>query len=103
MKADTHPSFTMVLFKDITCDFSFIAGTAANPKNFAGTETVDGVEYPVMKIDISSASHPFYTGKQKSLSTQGKVERFLRKYGMYDAAVAKEEAAAAEAGAEADA
>ena len=92
MKADTHPQFTMVLFKDTTCDFSFIAGTATNPKNFSGTETVDGVEYPVLKIEVSSASHPFYTGKQKSLGSQGKVERFLRKYGMYDAAVAKEEA-----------
>ena len=106
MKANTHPEFRLVLFKDITCDFSFVAGTAADPKTFAGTETVDGVEYPVVKIDISSASHPFYTGKQKALSTQGNVEKFLRKYGMLEeakAAAAAAEAAEAAAAAEATA
>ena len=62
MKANTPPDFRLVLFKDITCDFSFVAGSAADPKTYAGTEEVDGVEYPVIKIDISSASHPFSSG-----------------------------------------
>jgi large subunit ribosomal protein L31 len=82
MKTDTHPEFRLVCFKDITCDFQMVAGTTMDPKKFDGTVEVDGVEYPLVKVDISSASHPFFTGTQKLMDTEGRVQRFLRKYGM---------------------
>lgn len=82
MKSDIHPEFRLVCFKDITCDFQMVAGTTMDPKKFDGTVEVDGVEYPLVKVDISSASHPFFTGTQKLMDTEGRVERFLRKYGM---------------------
>jgi large subunit ribosomal protein L31 len=82
MKTDIHPEFRMVVFKDISCDFEMLCGTSTDPKNFNGTATVDGVEYPVIRVDISSGSHPFYTGTQKLMDTEGRVDRFMRKYGM---------------------
>jgi len=82
MKDGIHPKFELVCFKDITCDFQFIAGSTMDPNKYDGTIEVDGTEYPLVKIDISSHSHPFFTGKQKLMDTEGRVERFLRKYGL---------------------
>ena len=81
MKADIHPSYQFVVVRDISADFEFLTKTSADPKLFKGTTTIDGVEYPVMQVDISSASHPFYTGQQKIMDTEGRVEAYYRKYG----------------------
>ena len=78
MKPDIHPKYQPVVFQDLSSDFSFLTGSTMSSK-----ETVkwtDGQEYPLIKIDISSQSHPFYTGKQKIVDTAGRVERFRQKY-----------------------
>ena len=79
MKEGIHPeNYRFVCFKDVSCDFQFITrSTIASDK----TIEVDGTEYPLVNIDISAASHPFYTGTQKLMDTEGRVERFYRKYG----------------------
>lgn len=82
MKTGIHPDYRLVCFKDITCDFQFVAGSTMSKAKYDGTVEVDGVEYPMVKIDISSASHPFFTGTQKLMDTEGRVERFMKKYGM---------------------
>lgn len=81
MKSEIHPEYRFVIFRDISCDFEFLTRTAMDPKNFKATAEVDGVEYPVVNIDISSASHPFYTGTQKIVDAEGRVEAYYRKYG----------------------
>lgn len=79
MKEGIHPAdYRFVVFKDVSCDFQFV--TRSTIKSEKTTE-VDGVEYPLVNIDISAASHPFYTGTQKIVDTEGRVERFYRKYG----------------------
>jgi large subunit ribosomal protein L31 len=78
MKEGLHPKVRQVVFKDISCDFSFLGTTTLDSK-----ETVkwtDGKEYPLVKVEISSASHPFYTGKQRVMDTEGRIDRFKKKY-----------------------
>jgi large subunit ribosomal protein L31 len=79
MKADIHPDYRLVAFHDVSCDETFITGSCATAK---GEVTIDGVEYPLIKIDISAKSHPFYTGTQKIMDTAGRVERFYSRYGL---------------------
>ena len=79
MKPDIHPNYRPVVFRDESVDFQFITRSTVESRE---TITIDGVEYPLIKVDISSASHPFFTGQQKILDTAGRVERFRRKYGM---------------------
>lgn len=81
MQADMHPEYRFVVFHDISCDFKFLTRSTIDPKNYKGTVELDGEEYPVVNIDISAASHPFYTGTQKLMDTEGKVEAYYRKYG----------------------
>jgi len=79
MKNDLHPEFREVVFKDVSSDF-----TLKTKSTIATKETTtwdDGQEYPLVKVDISSASHPFYTGKQRLVDTEGRAEKFLKKYG----------------------
>ncbi len=78
MKEDIHPEFREVVFKDVSTDEQFIIGSTADTEK---TTTVDGKEYPLIEVEVSSASHPFYTGEQKLVDTEGRVERFERKYG----------------------
>ena len=78
MRADIHPDYRFVVFRDVSCDFEFLTRSTINTRE---TCEYDGTEYPMVKIDISSASHPFYTGTQKILDTEGRVDRFYRKYG----------------------
>ena len=86
MKAKIHPSkYRYVVFQDSSADFAFLTRSTVNTKDSIVWE--DGKEYPLFKLDVSSASHPFYTGKQKILDSAGRVERFRRKYGL--AAVAE--------------
>lgn len=83
MKPEIHPEYRYVVFRDISAkpSFEFLTRSCIDEKNFRTTTEIDGVEYPVVTIDISSASHPFYTGTQKIMDTEGRVEAYYRKYG----------------------
>ncbi|MGC6492775.1 MAG: type B 50S ribosomal protein L31 [Myxococcota bacterium] len=81
MKADIHPEYRFVVVRDISADFEFLTRSCVDPKQFKGTTTFEGEEYPLLQVDISSASHPFYTGTQKIMDTEGRVEAYYRKYG----------------------
>ncbi len=81
MKNDIHPQFRDVVFKDVSCDFAFLTKSTIHTKETIQWE--DGKEYPLVKVDISSASHPFFTGKQKLVDAEGRVERFRKKYAKF--------------------
>lgn len=78
MKADIHPNYRPVVFQDVTTDFAFLTRSTLTSKETVKWE--DGQEYPLVKIDVSSHSHPFYTGKQKMMDTSGRVDRFRKRY-----------------------
>ncbi len=78
MKSDIHPQYRYVVFRDISCNFEFLSKSCMQTRD---TTTYNGEEYPLVTIDISSESHPFYTGQQKLMDAEGRVERFNRKYG----------------------
>ena len=78
MKDGLHPKIRTVVFKDISCDFSFLGTTTIDSKD--KVTWTDGKEYPLVKVEISSASHPFYTGKQRVMDTEGRIDRFKKKY-----------------------
>ena len=78
MKADIHPNYKEVVFQDLSSDFAFLTRSTLSSKETVKWE--DGNEYPLIKVDISSASHPFYTGKQKVMDTGGRVDRFRKRY-----------------------
>ena len=79
MKKDIHPeNYRLVVFKDMSNDYSFISKSCA-PSN----ETIkweDGYEYPVIKLEISHKSHPFFTGKMQLVDTAGRIEKFKNRY-----------------------
>ncbi|MCB9201963.1 MAG: type B 50S ribosomal protein L31 [Flavobacteriales bacterium] len=78
MKAEIHPSnYRLVAFKDMSNGDLFLCKSTANTKD---TIEVEGVEYPLIKMEISSTSHPFYTGKVKLVDTAGRVDKFMSKY-----------------------
>ncbi len=79
MKKDIHPSdYRSVVFKDMSNDEIFISRSTVNARE---TIEVDGVTYPLVKLEITSASHPFYTGKQTLVDTAGRVDKFRNRYG----------------------
>ncbi len=78
MKADIHPEIREVIFQDSIDGNLFKVSSAVQTKE---TITVDGTEYPLVKLDVTSASHPFYTGNQRILDTTGRVEKFGNKFG----------------------
>jgi large subunit ribosomal protein L31 len=78
MKKGIHPDYRPVVFKDASADFAFL--TRSTIKTSETIEWEDGNTYPLIHLDISSASHPFFTGKQKLVDTAGRVEKFKRKY-----------------------
>jgi large subunit ribosomal protein L31 len=78
MKADTHPDYREVVFQDLSSDFSILTRSTVKSKETIKWE--DGNEYPLIKVEVSSASHPFYTGKHKLMDTGGRVDRFKRRY-----------------------
>ncbi|MBQ2796636.1 MAG: type B 50S ribosomal protein L31 [Tidjanibacter sp.] len=81
MKKDIHPkNYRIVAFKDMSNDHVFLCRSAVNTKE---TLVVDGVEYPVYKMEISNTSHPFYTGKMKLVDTAGRVDKFMQRYARY--------------------
>lgn len=80
MKKDIHPEYREVVFQDISSDFKFLTRSTAKTRETIVWE--DGKEYPLYKVEVSSQSHPFYTGKQNIVDTAGRVDRFRRKYGL---------------------
>ena len=78
MKADIHPQYKDVVFQDVTSNFAFLTRSTLSSKETIKWE--DGQEYPLVKVEISSASHPFYTGKQKLVDTSGRVDKFRKRY-----------------------
>ena len=78
MKNDIHPDYREVVFLDTSTGFKFLTRTTMNSKETVEWE--DGKEYPLVKVDISSASHPYYTGKMKYVDSAGRVEKFQKKY-----------------------
>lgn len=79
MKKDIHPkNYRLVVFKDMSNDYSFITRSTANTKDTMVWE--DGKEYPMVKLEISNKSHPFFTGKMKLVDTAGRVDKFKSKY-----------------------
>ena len=78
MKSDIHPEYREVVFQDLSSDFAFLTRSTATSNETIKWE--DGNEYPLIKVEVSSASHPFYTGKHKLMDTGGRVDRFKRRY-----------------------
>jgi len=78
MKADIHPEYREVVFQDLSSDFAILTRSTVKSKETIKWE--DGNEYPLIKVEVSSASHPFYTGKHKLMDTGGRVDRFKRRY-----------------------
>lgn len=77
MKDGIHPEYRAVAFKDVGADQVFIVRSTVQTRD---KTTIDGVEYPLVNLDISSVSHPFYTGKQKVLDVGGRVDKFRKRY-----------------------
>ncbi len=78
MKNDIHPEYREVLFHDLSCDFKFVTRSTINTRDKI---THEGKEYPLVKIEVSSESHPFFTGQHKIVDTAGRVEKFRQKFG----------------------
>ncbi|HEU4991731.1 MAG TPA: type B 50S ribosomal protein L31 [Luteimonas sp.] len=78
MKADIHPQYREVVFQDVTSDFKFLTRSTMASKETIKWE--DGNEYPLIKIEISSATHPFYTGQNKVMDTSGRIDKFKKRY-----------------------
>jgi large subunit ribosomal protein L31 len=79
VKPGIHPAYRPVVFRDRAADFAFLTRSTATSDRTIEWE--DGNTYPVVDVEISSASHPFYTGNQRVVDTAGRVERFRRRYG----------------------
>ncbi len=79
MKKDIHPEYREVVFHDTSSDFKMLTKSTLHSKET--TKWEDGKEYPLIKVEVSSASHPFFTGKKLFVDTAGRVEKFQRKYG----------------------
>ena len=81
MKSDIHPgNYRLVAFKDMSNDDVFITKSTVNSKE---TIEVDGVNYPLVKLEISRTSHPYYTGKSKLVDTAGRIDKFKNKYSKF--------------------
>lgn len=78
MKSGIHPeNYRPVAFRDMSNGETFISRSTVATRE---TEVIDGVEYPLVKLEISSSSHPFYTGKSKLVDTAGRVDKFMNRY-----------------------
>ena len=78
MKKGIHPEYNYVVFKDASSDFTIL--TRSTKTSDEKIKWEDGNEYPLITVEISSSSHPFYTGKEKTYEKEGRVERFRKKY-----------------------
>lgn len=92
MKKDIHPTtYRQVVFQDLNDNTTYLTrSTVATDENI----TIDGVEYPLVKVHISSSSHPFYTGEERILDIEGRVDKFKARAAAGEAAQAKRAAAA---------
>lgn len=88
MKTDIHPNYRPVVFQDPSADFAFL--TKSTIETSETIEWEDGNTYPLFKVEISSASHPFFTGQMKIVDTAGRVERFERRFGRRKKAASSE-------------
>ena len=79
MKAEGHPKYNTVVFHDVSSDFKILTRSTMTSKETIKWE--DGKDYPVIKVELSSQSHPFYTGKHKIVDAGGRVDKFRRRYG----------------------
>lgn len=78
MKQGIHPDYREVVFHDLSCDFKFITRSTIHSRE---TINFEGKDYPLVKIEVSAESHPFYTGKHKIVDTAGRVDKFRKKFG----------------------
>jgi len=78
VKKDIHPEYRPVVFQDVSTGYAFLTRSTAPTKRTVKWE--DGNEYPLITLEVSSSSHPFYTGTQRLLDSAGRVERFERRY-----------------------
>ncbi len=78
MKDGAHPIYREVVIKDVSSGFAFLTRSTKATQDTIQWE--DGKEYPLIKVEVSSASHPFFTGQQKILDTAGRIERFNKRY-----------------------
>jgi large subunit ribosomal protein L31 len=77
MKKEGHPPYQDVLFVDSSTNFRFVCGSTLQPKD---REVFEGKEYPVYKVPFSSASHPFFTGSNQFIDSEGRVDKFVKRY-----------------------
>jgi large subunit ribosomal protein L31 len=77
MKKQGHPPYQEILFVDSSTGFKFVCGSTLQPKE---KEMFEGKEYPVYKVPVSSASHPFFTGSKQFVDSEGRVDKFKKKY-----------------------
>lgn len=90
MKKDIHPdNYRLVVFKDISNNTSFLTKSAAPSKETIQWE--DGNEYPLVKVEISNTSHPFFTGKMNFVDTAGRIDKFNKKFSKFDKFTVKED------------
>jgi large subunit ribosomal protein L31 len=80
MKQGIHPVYQTVIFLDTSANHGFLTRSAIDTKGRETMKWEDGKTYPVVKVEVSSESHPHYTGKQKIMDTAGRVEKFKRRY-----------------------
>ena len=79
MKKGIHPEYRPVVFQDAAANFSFM--TRSTVKTADTVKWTDGKEYPVIPLEITNMSHPFFTGEQRLVDTQGRVDKFKKRYG----------------------
>jgi len=82
MKKNIHPTLHAAVFQDVSTNFSFLATTTMTSKD--SIEWSDGKTYPLIKLDVSSASHPFYTGKTRAAGAEDRAEKFKKKYAAFN-------------------
>lgn len=80
MKKGIHPEYQKVVFLDTSSDFKFLSGSTRSSDETI--EWTDGKTYPVIRVEVSSDTHPFYTGKQREDTAGGRIDRFKKKYNM---------------------
>jgi large subunit ribosomal protein L31 len=88
MKPGIHPEYRPVVFRDISAEFAFLTRSTVTSERTI--EWTDGRTYPVIDVDVSCASHPFYTGRSRVLDTAGRVEKFRQRYGITTPATPEE-------------
>lgn len=77
MKKEGHPPYQEILFVDSSTGYKFICGSTLQPKE---REIFEGKEYPVYRVPVSSASHPFFTGSKQFIDSEGRVDKFVKRY-----------------------